>query len=93
MLGLLDRSRSHERAGPCFIDADTRLASGILDRLVGQVAEGDAAGGAMVSVQPWHEVRGVIERGSACFNLLAIMGTGMATPSRTASRRGERSDR
>jgi 4,4'-diaponeurosporenoate glycosyltransferase len=41
--------------------------------------------GGMVSAQPWHDVPTVGERLSAYFNLVALMGTGVGSP--TAGRR------
>jgi 4,4'-diaponeurosporenoate glycosyltransferase len=55
-----------------FLDADVRLADGALDRLVAELDEG----GAMVSVQPWHETERPYEQLSGLFNVIAVMGTG-----------------
>ncbi|HEX9994904.1 MAG TPA: glycosyltransferase family A protein [Acidimicrobiales bacterium] len=59
-----------------FLDADTRIASGGLDRVV---AEHAAAGG-LVSVQPYHLVPTAVERLSAVCNVVAMMGTDAFTP-------------
>ena len=61
-----------------FLDADTRLAPGGLDRLVA----GLAAAGGLYSVQPWHEVPRPSERLAALFNVVAMMGTTAFTPRR-----------
>ncbi len=67
-----------------FLDADTRLEPGGLDRL--RVAA-ERAGG-LYSVQPWHEVPRPHERLAALFNLVAMMGTGAFTPRPAAARVG-----
>lgn len=59
-----------------FLDADTRLEPGGLDRLVAGYAEG----GGLYSVQPWHRVPRPHERLAALFNVVALMGTGAFTP-------------
>lgn len=59
-----------------FLDADTRLAPGGLDRVV---AERAAAGG-LLSVQPYHVVPTAAERLSALCNVVAMMGTDAFTP-------------
>jgi 4,4'-diaponeurosporenoate glycosyltransferase len=61
-----------------FLDADTRLAPGGLDRLVA----GLAAVGGLYSVQPWHEVPRPHERLAALFNVVAMMGTAAFAPGR-----------
>jgi 4,4'-diaponeurosporenoate glycosyltransferase len=60
----------------CFLDADTTLAPGALDRLVG--AQADAGG--LVSAQPYHRVPRPYERLSALFNVVALMGADGCTP-------------
>ena len=60
----------------CFLDADTTLAPGALDRLVAS----QAAGGGMVSVQPDHRVPSAAEQLNAYFNVIAMMGVGAFTP-------------
>ncbi|MEJ7585005.1 MAG: glycosyltransferase, partial [Acidimicrobiales bacterium] len=50
----------------CFVDADTTLAPGALDRLV----RTQASGGGMVSSCPYHGLRRPYERLSALFNLI-----------------------
>ncbi len=60
----------------CFVDADTTLAPGALDRVVGD----QAAGGGMVSAAPYHRVVRADERLSAVFNVVALMGTDAHTP-------------
>jgi 4,4'-diaponeurosporenoate glycosyltransferase len=59
-----------------FLDADTRLEPGGLDRLV----RGHAEAGGLYSVQPWHEVPRAHERLAALFNVVAMMGTTAFTP-------------
>lgn len=59
-----------------FLDADTRLAPGALDR----VAAEHAARGGLVSVQPYHLAPTAAERLSALCNVVALMGTGACTP-------------
>lgn len=59
-----------------FLDADTRLEAGGLDRLAG----GHRASGGLYSVQPWHEALRPHERLAALFNVVALMGTGAFTP-------------
>lgn len=63
-----------------FLDADTELAPGALDGLLGE----HAARGGLLSVQPFHQVHRAYERLSAFFNVVAMMGIGAFTP------RGER---
>lgn len=59
-----------------FLDADTRVEPGGLDRLVA----GHAETGGLYSVQPWHDVPRPHERLAALFNVVAMMGTGAFTP-------------
>ena len=61
-----------------FLDADVEPTPGLLERLVPCTI---AAGG-LVSVQPFHAVRRWWERASAFFNLVAVMGVGLASPRR-----------
>ena len=61
-----------------FLDADTRLAKGGLERLVGA----HLASGGLYSVQPWHRVRRPVERLAALFNVVSMMGTGAFAPGR-----------
>ena len=58
-----------------FLDADTRLAAGGLDRIA---AAGAAPG--LTSVQPFHLVPRWQERLAGFFNLVAMMGTLACTP-------------
>lgn len=61
-----------------FMDADTWLLPGAIDRLL---AEHRRLGGrGMVSVAPYHQVRRPYERFSAICNLVTTMGTGAFTP-------------
>jgi 4,4'-diaponeurosporenoate glycosyltransferase len=59
-----------------FLDADTRLEPGGLDRLVA----GASAHPGLYSVQPFHEVPTAAEKQSAFCNLVAMMGTGAFVP-------------
>ncbi|MDP9452108.1 MAG: glycosyltransferase [Actinomycetota bacterium] len=59
-----------------FLDADTRLEPGGLERL----RQAARSAGGLYSVQPWHEVPRASERLAALFNLVAMMGTGAFTP-------------
>ena len=59
-----------------FLDADTELAPGGLDRLL---AEQRRRGG-LLSVQPFHAVRRAYEQLSAFFNVIAMMGIDAFTP-------------
>ena len=61
-----------------FLDADTWLEPGGLDRLTA----GLAAAGGLYSVQPWHEVPRPHERLAALFNVVAMMGTDAFSPGR-----------
>ncbi len=58
------------------LDADVDPSSHLLARL-GRCFEGR---GGLVSVQPYHEMRHWWERGAAFFNLVAVMGVGLAAP-------------
>jgi 4,4'-diaponeurosporenoate glycosyltransferase len=58
------------------LDADVDPSSHLLARL-GRCFEGR---GGLVSVQPYHEMRHWWERGAAFFNLVAVMGIGLAAP-------------
>lgn len=59
-----------------FLDADTVLEEGGLDRLV----EAQRRAGGLVSVQPFHMVRRPYERLSAFFNVVSMMGVDAFTP-------------
>jgi 4,4'-diaponeurosporenoate glycosyltransferase len=71
-------SAATEGARLVFLDADTTLEPGGLDRILG---EHDRRGG-MVSVQPVHIVERPYERLSAWFNLVAMMGVDAFSPLR-----------
>ncbi|MEX2659608.1 MAG: glycosyltransferase family 2 protein [Acidimicrobiales bacterium] len=58
-----------------FLDADTRLEPGGLDRIVGL-----AARGGLTSIQPFHLVPRWQERLAAFFNVVGMMGTAACTP-------------
>jgi 4,4'-diaponeurosporenoate glycosyltransferase len=60
-----------------FLDADVRLAPGALGRLLA-AHPGETGPATLVSVAPYHVVRRPHENLSAVFNVVAIMGTGMA---------------
>jgi 4,4'-diaponeurosporenoate glycosyltransferase len=66
------------------LDADVDPSAHLIARLGGCFAERDG----LVSVQPYHEMHHVWERASAFFNLIAVMGVGLASlgPSRTRER-------
>ncbi len=61
-----------------FLDADTVLAPGGLERLLAELAAQGWRG--LVSVQPFHVTLRPYERLSAFFNLVGPMGTGAFTP-------------
>jgi 4,4'-diaponeurosporenoate glycosyltransferase len=61
-----------------FLDADVRLIPG---GLAAVVAERQRRGG-VLSVQPYHRMRRLYERLSAVFNIIAVMGVGIASPGR-----------
>ena len=63
-----------------FLDADVRLAHGVLARLV---AEREQRGG-LLSVQPWHDARRPYEKLSALFNVIAVMGTAAGSRRRSS---------
>lgn len=63
-----------------FLDADTRPAPDLLDRLV----SAQERRGGLVSVQPYHRMERPAERLSAFFNLIAVMGIGAASAWRGA---------
>ena len=60
-----------------FLDADTELAPGGLDRVLGEHHRRRG----LVSVQPFHVVRRPYERLSAFFNVVAMMGVDAFSPS------------
>jgi len=64
------------------LDADVDPSPHLLARL-GQVW---AERGGLVSVQPYHEMRRWWERAAAFFNLVAVMGVGLASPGRARAR-------
>lgn len=59
-----------------FLDADTELRPGGLDRLLGA----HQRRGGLLSVQPYHAVRRAYEQLSAYFNVIAMMGIDAFTP-------------
>lgn len=59
-----------------FLDADTLPAPDFLQRLT---ADHRVRGG-LLSVQPYHRMRRADERLAALFNVLGVMGSGLATP-------------
>jgi 4,4'-diaponeurosporenoate glycosyltransferase len=61
-----------------FLDADVRLEVG---GLAAVVAEQRRRGG-VLSVQPYHRMHRAYERLSAVFNMIAVMGVGIASPTR-----------
>jgi 4,4'-diaponeurosporenoate glycosyltransferase len=58
-----------------FLDADTDPGPELLERVEAERART----GGLVSVQPYHRMRRPYERLSAFFNLIAMMGTGIAS--------------
>jgi 4,4'-diaponeurosporenoate glycosyltransferase len=60
-----------------FLDADVRLLPGSLSRLV---AAHTAAGGGLVSVQPYHRVERPYEELSAMFNTVSMIGGAAFAP-------------
>lgn len=58
-----------------FLDADSVPAGALLERL----AAAHARLGGLVSVQPYHRMRHWWERAAAFFNIVAVMGAGMAS--------------
>lgn len=58
-----------------FLDADTRLEPGGLERIVGEHRAGE-----LLSVQPYHVTEQPYERLSAFFNVIGMMGTDAFTP-------------
>jgi 4,4'-diaponeurosporenoate glycosyltransferase len=67
-----------------FLDADVTLAPGALTALTTELATYQG----LLSVQPFHTMERVVERGSAFFNLVSMMGVGAATPGRGGRSRG-----
>ncbi len=67
-----------------FLDADVTLAPDAVGALV---AEHDRRGG-LLSVQPFHRMEHAYEQLSAVFNVVAVMGVGMASPRRDGRSRG-----
>jgi 4,4'-diaponeurosporenoate glycosyltransferase len=65
-----------------LLDADVVLEPGALDAL----AAAAAREGGLVSVAPHHQVRRPYEQLSGLFNVVAVMGTGCATPRGTRAR-------
>jgi 4,4'-diaponeurosporenoate glycosyltransferase len=59
-----------------LLDADVEPTPALL----GSVARAHATHGGLVSVQPFHRMRRWWERASAFFNLVAVMGVGVASP-------------
>lgn len=59
-----------------LLDADVDPGADLLARLAGTFADGEG----LVSVQPYHRVSRWWEHASAFFNLVAVMGTGLASP-------------
>ena len=57
-----------------FVDADVRVVGPtVMDQLAMLV---ESRPDALVSVQPWHEPKGVFERGAALFNVMSVIGSG-----------------
>src|SRR4051812_25252807 len=77
-----DRAMAEGAGLLVFLDADTRVHPGGLDRLA---ARGLTAGG-LLSVQPHHVTERPYESLSAFFNVVAMMGVGAFTPRRRPPR-------
>lgn len=67
-----------------FLDADTRLLPGGLAAVVSE----QRRRGGVLSVQPYHRMERLYERLSAVFNVIAVMGVGIASPGRSGRARG-----
>lgn len=67
-----------------FLDADTRLLPGGLAAILSALRRH----GGVLSVQPYHRMERVYERLSAVFNVISVMGVGIATPGRSGVARG-----
>lgn len=61
-----------------FLDADVRLDPDALTALL----EEHGRRGGLVSVQPYHHTERAYEQLAAYFNIIAVMGVGMASPGR-----------
>jgi 4,4'-diaponeurosporenoate glycosyltransferase len=61
-----------------FVDADVTFGPGGLAAVLATLAER----GGLVSVQPHHRIERIDERFSALFNIVGVMGVGMASPGR-----------
>jgi len=59
-----------------LLDADVEPAPDLIERLTRVLAQR----GGLVSVQPYHRVQRWWEHASAFFNLVAVMGAGLASP-------------
>ena len=68
----------HDRTGRCASSTPTPgWPPGALDRLVSAPWPAAAR---LVSVQPWHDVPSIGRAAERLFNVVALMGTGVATP-------------
>ena len=67
-----------------FLDADTRLLPGGLAAVVSE----QRRRGGVLSVQPYHRMERLYERLSAVFNVIAVMGVGIASPGGSGRARG-----
>ncbi|CAB5063776.1 MAG: glycosyltransferase [Actinobacteria bacterium] len=72
-------TEDHDR-GLVFFDADVRVDPDVVQLLVDQ----QSATGALVSVQPWHQTKRPYEKLSALFNVIALVGTAMSSPTRSS---------
>jgi 4,4'-diaponeurosporenoate glycosyltransferase len=59
-----------------FLDADVRISSSSLRRLI----DTQRRVGGLVSVQPWHDVERPYQRLSIMFNIVAVMGSAAGAP-------------
>ncbi|MBA2752132.1 MAG: glycosyltransferase [Actinobacteria bacterium] len=69
-------AKSTDGATLVFLDADTELEPGALERVVGE----HRRRGGLVSVQPFHRTERLYEAFSAFFNLVSMMGVEAFTP-------------
>jgi 4,4'-diaponeurosporenoate glycosyltransferase len=79
---LLQGVRAAETPVVVCLDADVDPSPHLMARLV----RAWSARGGLLSVQPYHEMRRWWERAAAFFNLVAVMGVGLASPGPSSAR-------